>query len=56
MNSIKTGNNVLYLWGGAISPSVEETVNSLRNISGVTVKVENIDKISACKEMKKVDN
>lgn len=49
MNSIKTGSIVLYLWGGVISPAVEETVNSLRNIGGVTVKVENIDKISARK-------
>lgn len=49
MNSIKTGNNVLYLWGGVISPSVEETVNSLRNINGVSVKVENIDKITSSK-------
>lgn len=45
MDTIKEGNHVLFLWSdGAVS--IEDNVNSLKNIKNVTVNVENIERIA----------
>lgn len=45
MNFVKEGNQILYLWGGAISADIEKSVNELKAIKNVTVNVENVERL-----------
>jgi len=46
MNIIKEGSQVLYLWDGELNSIIETNVNEIKIIKNVTLKVENLQRIS----------
>ncbi|XP_058446910.1 anamorsin homolog [Malaya genurostris] len=45
MNFVKENNQVLYVWGGAISTDIEQEVNQLKSVPNVKISVENADRV-----------
>ncbi|XP_053676011.1 anamorsin homolog [Anopheles nili] len=45
MNFVLENNHVLYLWGGAVGPEIEQEVNNIKSIPNVKVNVENVDRL-----------
>lgn len=44
MDVIKSGNKVLFVWGGKVNEDLEKIVNELKKITE-TISVENIDRL-----------
>lgn len=45
MDVVKSGNKVLFIWGGNVNDQFETTINDLKAIPGTTISVENIERL-----------
>lgn len=45
MDLPKSGDKVLFIWGGQVNDTLEQTVSKLKSIDGVSINVENLERI-----------
>ena len=45
MEFVKSGQKVLYVWGGEVSSDMETQVNTIKSIENVEVNVENMERL-----------
>lgn len=45
MDFVKSGNKVLFVWGGNVNDLFEKTINDLKAVAGTTICVENVDRL-----------